>query len=193
MCPSNFRYGRERLIMPIIFETDNIQKDRYEVLIMRQLYINLGYTKATDFIRKWNVIIMPVEASVDFAHFFDHVEGETNLGIAWGVTMPKSDNAGGDIYCFINDMSNMFIIRSNFTKISHELAHGILYALKGRGRCIRKFDEPSARAGTEAPCYVTLVHDQFYGRKKFRTYWIRYKFMWLPVKMLDIHDIINRV
>lgn len=179
--------------MPIIFETEHIQTDRYQTLIMRQLTINLGITRAKEFMSKWNIVIMPLEASVDFVDYFDHVEGETNLGIAWGFTAPKSVNEGGDIYCFINDRSNMFIIRSNFTKISHELAHAVLYALKGRGRCIRKYDEPAAKAGTEAACYVTEVHDQYYGRKKFRTYWIRYNFIWLPIQMLDIFDIINRV
>lgn len=177
--------------MPIIFETENIKEERYETLIKRQLIINLGYTSAKEFLAKWNIIIMPLEASVDFVEFFDHVEGETNLGIAWGVTQPKAVGLGGDIYCFINDRSNMFIIRSNFTKISHELAHGLLYALKGRGRCIRRYDEPAAKAGTEAACYVTLVHDQYYGRKRFRKYWIRYNLIWLPVQMLDIWDIIN--
>ncbi len=179
--------------MPIIFETDNIQTERYQTLIMRQLTINLGITGAKEFLTRWNIVIMPLEASVDFAEFFEHVEGETNLGISWGVTMPKSGNEGGDIYCFINDRSNMFIIRSNFVKISHELAHGLLYALRERSRCIREYDEPAGKAGTEANCYVTKVHDQYYGRKKFRTYWIRYKFMWLPIQMLDIWDIINNM
>ena len=175
--------------MSIIFETENIKEDRYKVLIERQVFINIGIERGQEFLDKWNIVVYPLEASVDFVDFFDHVEGETNLGIAWGVTMPKT-NGGGDIFCFVNDRSNMFIIRSNFTKISHELGHGLLYALKGRGRCIRKYDEPSARAGTEAACYVTQVHDQFYGRKKFRKYWIRYGLMWLPVSMLDIHDIL---
>lgn len=178
--------------MPIIFETEKIQEDRYKVLIERQIYINLGYSRGQDFIDKWNIVIYPLEASVDFEDYFEHVEGETNLGIAWGFTAPNTQAEGGDIYCFINDRSNMFIIRSNFTKISHELAHGILYALKGRGRCIRKYDEPSAKAGTEAACYVTEVHDQFYGRKIFRKYWIRYNFAWLPISMLDIYDILHR-
>lgn len=175
--------------MPIIFETNNIQEDRYKVLIERQTYVNLGIDRGRQFIREWNIVLYPLEASVDFAHYFDHVEGETNLGIAWGFTAPK-EGKGGDIYCFIEDKSDVFRIRSNFTKISHELGHGILYALKSRSRCIRKYDDPGAKAGTEAPCYVTQVHDQFYGTKKFRKYWIRYGVIWLPVSMLDIHDIL---
>ncbi|NIQ16127.1 MAG: hypothetical protein GTO02_17565, partial [Candidatus Dadabacteria bacterium] len=55
------------------------------------------------------IVIYPLEASEEFAHFFGHVEGETNLGIAWGVTMPK-DGHGGDIFCFVNDKSNMFVL-----------------------------------------------------------------------------------
>lgn len=177
--------------MPIFFETDSIKEDRYRVLIERQIYINLGYERGEEFLQKWNIIIYPLEAGEEFADFFEHVEGETNLGIAWGVTTPKSQEEGGDIYCFVNDRSNMFLIRSNFTKISHELAHGILYALKGRGRCVRRYDEPSASAGSSGACYVTQVHDQFYGKKLFRKYWIRYNFAWLPVSMLDIHDILH--
>lgn len=178
--------------MAIIFETENIKKDRYETLIERQVYVNMGFTRGTEFLNNWNIVIYPLEASEEFAHYFDHVEGETNLGIAWGVTMPKDGNKGGDLYAFVNDKANMFILKSNFTKISHELGHAILYALRGRSRCIREYADPGARAGTEAPCYVTLVHDQFYGRKKFRTYWIRYIGIWLPVQMLDIYDILHR-
>lgn len=178
--------------MPIVFETENVKEDRYKTLIERQVYINLGIKEGKEFIKNWNIVIYPLEAGTEFANFFDHVEGETNLGISWGVTMPQVATDGGDIFCFVNDRANMFLLRSNFTKISHEIAHGLMYALRGRGRCIRQYADPSARAGTEAACYVTLVHDQFYGRKKFRTYWIRYGLIWLPVQMLDIHDILGR-
>ena len=178
--------------LAIVFETENIKENRYKTLIERQIYVNFGFEEGKKFIEKWNIVVYPLEASIDFVDFFDHVEGETNLGIAWGVTMPKSDDSGGDIFCFINDKANMFILRSNFTKISHEIGHGLMYALRGRGRCVREYADPAARAGTEAACYVTLVHDQFYGRMKFRTYWIRYIGIWLPVQMLDIYDILDR-
>ena len=178
--------------MVIVFETENIKEDRYKTLIERQIYVNLGVGEGTEFLKRWNIVIYPLEASEEFAEFFDHVEGETNLGIAWGVTMPIKQGEGGDIYAFVNDRAHMFILRSNFTKISHEIAHAVMYSLRGRGRCIRQYADPGAREGTEAACYVTLVHDQFYGRKKFRTYWIRYGAIWLPVQMLDIYDILHR-
>jgi hypothetical protein len=178
------------MVMPITFRTYKIKKDRYKVLIERQIYVNLGVSKGKDFIKNWDILIHPLEDSEKYKQYYDHVEGETNIGIAWGVTMPSEDKHG-KIICFINDKDNVFILRSNFTKISHELAHGILYALKGRSRCIRKYDEPGAKKGTEAACYVTQVHDQFYGKKQFRTYWIRYGLAWVPVQMLDVYDIIN--
>jgi len=175
--------------MPIIFETSNINEKIYTKLITRQLMINL-LNKYRSFLDKWNIIIYPLEAATQFKQFFAHVEGETNLGIAWGITTPDT-NKGGDIYCFINDTKNPFILRSNFIKISHELAHALARRKFGNTRSVRRYDDPGARAGTVGPSYVTKVHDQFYGEKKFLTYWVRWRFIWLPVKMLFIYDLLN--
>lgn len=175
--------------MPIIFETEKIDEKIYTKLITRQLRINLG-KDYKDFMKLWNIILYPLAAAEDFKQYFAHVEGETNLGIAWGITTPDT-NKGGDIYCFINDTRNPFIVRSNFTKISHELGHALARRKFGNARSVRKYDDPGAKAGTVGDSYVTKVHDQFYGEKKFITYWVKYKFMWLPVKMLIIYDLLN--
>jgi len=177
--------------MAIIFETSNINEKVYTKLIKRQLYINLGFKEARKLFNTWNIVIYPLEAAEHYKEFFAHVEGETNLGIAWGVTMPKPGSIGGDLFCFIRDTKNPFILRSNMTKVSHELAHMILYKKLGKTRAVREFDEPGAKAGSEAAAYVTLVHDQFYGRKKFRIYWVRYGLIWLPVRILDIYSILH--
>lgn len=178
--------------MPIIFETNKINQPIYENLIMRQLRVNLG-KGYKEFISKWNILIYPVEASAEFSqfeHIFDNMESEVNLGIAWGITIGAKE-AGGDVYCFINDTNNPFILRSNFIKISHELGHALARNKFGSQRSVRKYDDPGAKAGTVGPSYVTKVHDQYYGEKKFLTYWVRWKFMWLPVSMLYIHDLLN--
>ena len=177
--------------MPVIFETSNIDEVAYEKLIRRQIYINLGITEGRAFLDRWNIVVYPLEAATEFVQFFEHVEGETSAGIAWGISMPKTGGRGGDIYNFVNDTKNPFILRSNFTKISHENGHALCWYKLGTSRCVRKFDEPGARAGSQGPCYVTKVHDQFYGAKKFRTYWVRYGLIWLPVRMLDIYSILH--
>lgn len=177
--------------MPVIFETNKINEKMYEDLITRQLVVNLG-KGIYDFLDKWNIIIYPLEAAEDFKQYFAHIEGETNLGIAWGITTPDTNKGeGGDIYCFINDTRNPFILRSNFIKISHELGHALARRKFGNQRSVRKYDDPGARAGTVGASYVTKVHDQFYGEKKFISYWVRWKFMWMPVKMLFIYDLLN--
>lgn len=176
----------------IIFQTKNINEKVYTKLIIRQLRINLK-ENYQEFMKHWNIILYPLEAAEDFKEFFGHVEEETNLGIAWGLTTPDTKKGrGGDIYCFINDTRNMFIIRSNFIKISHELGHALARNKFGNTRSVRKYDDPGAKAGTVGPAYVTKVHDQYYGEKKFLTYWVKWRFMWLPVPMLFIYDMLNQ-
>lgn len=176
--------------MPIIFQTNNINEKAYEKLIHRQILLNLGHFEGRQFLQHWNIIIHPLEAATEFTQFFAHIEAETNLGIAWGVTMPDS-NVGGDIHCFCNDTRNPMILRSNFVKISHEIAHGLLYKKLGSTRCTREYDNPEAPKGVKGPCYVTKVHDQYYGAKSFRTYWVRYGIIWLPVRLLNIWDLLH--
>jgi len=177
--------------MTIIFETENINENIYSELIIRQLGINIS-NKDRDFLIKWNIIIYPLEAAEEFKQFFAHVERETNLGIIWGMTIPDTNkDEGGDIYCFINDTRNPFTIRSNFIKISHGLCHALARRKFGNKRSVKKYDDPGAKAGTVGASYVIKVHDKFYGEKKFISYWVRWKFIWIPVKILLIHDLLN--
>lgn len=171
--------------------TNNIKEDVYTKLIERQIYINLGVEEGKKFLEAWDIVMHPLEAAEEFTHFFDHIELETNLGIAWGITMPDPDNSKGVIHNFIRDTRNPMFVRSNMTKISHENGHALMFKKLGTTRCTREYWNPEAPKGVKGPCYVTKVHDQFYGAKKFRTYWVRYGIMWLPVKMLDIFSILH--
>jgi len=175
----------------LIFETEKINKDYYLRVIRRYLTLNLGFDGYHQFLLDWDIIIVPVELQELFEEFYKDLPLETSSGMAWGVTQPPTTHQKGMVYCFVRDTSNMFIIRSNFVKIGHELAHAIGYTVWGTRRGIREFADPQARAGTEGPMYVTIVHDLYYGHQKFRTFWIRFGFAWVPVKMLAIWEVIH--
>jgi len=151
--------------------------------------INLGRDGYHQFLDEWDIVIVPVEGAELFEEFYRDLKLETSSGIAWGVTQPPTTNSRGMVYCFIRDTRNMFIIRSNFVKIGHELAHAIGYTIWGTRRGVREFPDPQAAAGTEGPMYVTVVHDLYYGHKRFRSYWIRFGFMWLPIRMLAMWEV----
>ena len=178
--------------MTVISHCKNINFEAYKKLIGRHWRLTL-HDEAPEFLEKWDIHLYPLEEAKNFSQFYAHVEEETGPGIAWGVTMPESPGTGGKILNFIRDTRNPFILRSNMNKVGHENGHAISYIKEkgSEGRCIREFPDPGAAAGTWGPCYVVKVHDQYYGHKKFRTYWVRYGMMWLPVKLLDMWSVYN--
>ena len=71
-------------------------------------------------IRKWDIMIYPVNYSKVFEQFFSHILGKMSKNIPWGHTGKYV------ISLFINDMKGDMIFLQNMKMISHEIAHAVL-------------------------------------------------------------------
>lgn len=168
--------------MPIIFETEKIDREKYLKLIRRFIMINgdngrhlSGYHAWENFKDNWTLHIIPVEKQDEYKRFYEHLNVETSDGIAWGVTGLKV------IYMFINDSKNSFIIRQNMMPLGHELLHAIYQDAVGTSHITRKYDAPEGRAGTRGAGATVIVHDNWYGTKETIRIWIRWGIGWLPI------------
>lgn len=175
--------------MPFFFHTKNLKRKNYIKLFDRQLTICVGDEKAEQIKEEWDIHFYGTDQAEEAKEFFGHIEEETNLGMAWGITMPPTTDARGSMVLFLIDNSSTFMIRQNAPIMSHELGHLIGRVLWGDSRCTRMVSDGGAAPGSNGPCYVTKVHDLWYGDKKLRTYWIRFGFIWLPVKLLDLYNL----
>ena len=126
---------------------------------------------------EWTIHVIPVERTDEFSHFFNHLDIETSTGIAWGITGLK------EMYLFVNDSRNPFIIRSNTMPISHEILHAVYQENVGTFHITRKYDSPEGRKGTQGAAATVIVHDNWYGRKQRLTFWISWGLGWLPLVM----------
>lgn len=169
-------------IMPIIFQTKNIDQEKYLKIIRRIIILNghngdnlSGQIAWLRFQESWTLHIIPVEEQEDYKRFYQHLNVETSDGIAWGVTGQKV------IYMFINDSANSFIIRQNIMPLAHELLHALYQDEVGTGHIQRKYDAPEGRAGSSGAGATVIVHDNWYGTKKTIKIWIRWGIIWLPI------------
>lgn len=172
--------------MPFIFETEHIDKNAYEKVLRRYISIQFGREVWHEILRDWEIYVIDVLDSDKYRKMYALTKWNTSISIPWGFTQPPTTHQPGRIFWFVNDRANPFIIRQNAEKGCHEAAHAGTYIKLGTERRARKFDDPGARAGTMGPAYVTLVHDVAYGYKNLLTFWIRWKFMWLPLRGLNM-------
>jgi len=161
--------------MGIEWHTSNINIQDYYKIIRRTIILNSSYKYWQYFKAHWDVHIFPVNKTVEFSHFYEHLDVETSIGIAWGVTGKH------EMHIFINDTRNPFIIRSNAMPISHELLHAIYQDEVGTGHITRKYDSPEGRQGTQGAAATVIVHDNWYGRQKTLKFWIAWGLGWLPI------------
>lgn len=139
-------------------------------------YTHLSGKRAWDEFKKtWTVKIFPVSETEKYKHFFAHLKVETSVGIAWGITGMK------EMYLFVNDSNNPFITRSNAMPIGHELIHALYQMMVGTGHINRRYDTPDGRFGSRGPAATVIVHDNWYGSKITKRFWISVGIGWLPI------------
>lgn len=176
--------------MSFIFETRNINKTNYLKIARRYMALQFGWDKWIEYNEKFDTYVVPVEASDKYRKMYGLTQWNTSNQIPWGFTQPPNIESNveqkGRVFWFVNDTRNPFIIRQNAEKGLHEFAHAGCWLRYKKERRVRKFDDPQAKAGTKGPTYVTLVHDVAYGYRDLFTFWIRFGFMWLPIKGLDV-------
>lgn len=168
--------------MPIIWHTKNINIQDYYKIIRRIFILNgndgkhlSGYKAWQQFKEEWTLHMIPVEEAENYKEFYQHLTVETSDGIAWGVTGYKV------IYMFIVDSRNPFITRSNAMPLSHELLHALYQDQVGTYHITRKYDVPEGRAGTRGSAATVIVHDNWYGAKVIKKFYIWHGMMWLPI------------
>ena len=112
--------------MPIIWHTSNINIQDYYKIIRRTIIFNgydgthlSGQRAWENFKKVWTVHVYPVDRASEFEQFFGHLNVNTNLEMAWGVTGYK------ELHMFIKDSRNPFKKRSNAMPFSHELLHAL--------------------------------------------------------------------
>jgi hypothetical protein len=176
--------------MTFIFSTKNIDKKTYEKIFRRFFVLEFGYEDWIVFNREFDVKIVPVEESEKYRGMYGLTQWNTSNSIPWGFTQPPnvSSNAHkkGNVFWFVNDTKNPFIVRQNAEKGLHEALHAGCWIVFGTERMRRVYDDPQAKAGTEAAKYVVIPHDVAYGTREKITFWIRYGLIWLPITALDV-------
>jgi len=161
--------------MAIEWHTSNINIQNYYKIIRRTIILNSNYKYWQYFKTHWDVHILPVDRAGEFYKYWEHLDVETSTGIAWGVTGKH------EMYLFINDTRNPFIIRSNAMPMSHELLHAIYQDEVGTGHITRKYDSPEGKKYTQGAAATVIVHDNWYGRQKTLRFWIAWGLGWLPI------------
>jgi len=166
--------------MPIEWHTKKINIQNYYKIIRRTIIFNSSYAYWKKFKEEWTVHVIPVEDAEKFKRFYEHLNIEVSLGMAWGITGQK------EMFLFVIDSRNPFIIRSNAMIISHELLHAIYQDNVGTFHITRKYDSPEGREGTMGAAATVIVHDNWYGSKINFTFWIFWGLGWLPIKIAFI-------
>jgi len=161
--------------MSIIWHTKKINIQNYYKIIRRSIYFNstAGYWML--FKKDWTVHVFPADDIDKYKHFFAHLNVKTSSGIAWGITGNK------EMYLFVVDSRNPFIIRSNAMAIAHELLHAIYQDNVGTFHIKRHYDAPDGKAGSRAPAATVIVHDNWYGSKETFRFWISWGIGWIPI------------
>lgn len=176
--------------MSFIFETKNINRDNYIKIARRYFVLQFGWDQWLKYNEKFDTHVIPVQDSEKYRSMYGLTQWKTSNSIPWGFTQPPNKKSNveqkGRVFWFVNDTRNPFIIRQNAEKGLHEFAHAGSYLKYKDERRVRQFDDPQAKAGTKGPTYVTLVHDVAYGFRSLFTFWIRFGFMWLPIKGLNM-------
>ncbi len=173
--------------MTITWHTKNINIQNYYKIIKRVYMLNAhndtyntknssSYTAWQKFKNEWDVHVFPADRLDEFKHFFAHIPNiKVSQNIAWGVTGQK------EMFLFVVDSRNPFIIRSNAMPISHEILHAIYQDAVGTFHITRKYDSPEGRKGTMGAAATVIVHDNWYGRKMNERFWISWGLGWLPI------------
>ena len=178
--------------MAFIFSTSKINQKTYEKIFRRFFILQFGWEHWQIFQREFEVHIIPVEDSDKYRQMYGLTQWNTSNAIPWGFTQPpnviSNNTQKGRVFWFVNDTRNPFIVRQNAEKGLHEALHAGCWIVFGTERMRRKYDDPQAKAGTEGAKYVIIPHDVAYGTKETMTFWIRYGFIWLPIKALSVRN-----
>ena len=161
--------------MTIEWHTKNINIQNYYKIIRRTIILNSDYKTWQKIKNEWRIKVIPTDRLDEFRHFFNHLNVEVSEGIAWGITGQK------EMYLFVNDSRNPFIIRSNTMPISHEILHAVYQENVGTFHITRQYTSPEGRKGTSGAAATVIVHDNWYGSKDTIKIWIRWGFIWLPI------------
>ena len=162
--------------MTVEWHTKNINIQNYYKIIRRTIIFNSNYAYWKKFKEEWTVHVLPVEDSLSYRHFFNHLNIETSTGMAWGVTGMK------EMWLFVVDSRNPFTIRSNTMPIAHELLHAIYQDNVGTFHITRLYNgSPEGGLGTKGAVATVIVHDNWYGSKERFRFWISWGIGWLPI------------
>lgn len=168
--------------MPIIWHTKNINIQDYYKSIRRIIMINgdngthlSGYKAWQEYKENWTLHIIPVDRAEEFKKFYEHLNVTVSDGIAWGVTGYKEQ------WVFVKDSRDAFKTRSNIMPLGHELLHALYQDQVGTFHITRKFDTPEGRARTQGAAATVIVHDNWYGTKITKRFWISWGIGWLPI------------
>jgi len=163
--------------MSIIWHTKKINVQNYYKIIRRTVIFNSSHAYWNQFKKDWTVHVFPADDIDKYKHFFAHIPNiNVSRNMAWGITGQK------EMFLFINDSRNPFIIRSNTMPIGHELLHAIYQDNVGTFHIKRHYDAPDGNAGSRAPAATVIVHDNWYGTNVTLTYWISWGLGWIPLK-----------
>lgn len=164
--------------MTIEWHTKNINIQNYYKIIRRTIIFNSDYAYWQKFKKEWIVHVIPTDRFHEFQSFFGHIKNiEVSDGIAWGITGMK------EMYLFVNDTRNPFIIRSNAMPMSHELLHAIYQDNVGTFHIRRRYNSPEGIIGTRGAAATVIVHDNWYGSKNTFQFWISWALAWLPIRI----------
>jgi len=171
--------------MSIIWHTKKINIQKYYHIIMMNIWINsddgtrnVGYKSWQKFKKEWTVHVIPTDKVGEFSKFYSHIPNiKVSQGIAWGITGSK------EMFLFIVDSRNPFIIRSNAMAIGHECLHAVMQDKVGTFHITRHYDSPEGKVGTKAPAATVIVHDAWYGNKPTLRFWIGWGLGWIPITM----------
>ncbi len=169
--------------MPITWHTKNINIQNYYKIIRRIIILNAhdgthlsGYKYWKYFKAHWDVHIMPTDRFHEFQEYFGHIKDvEVSDEMAWGITGKH------EMFLFVVDTRNPFIIRSNAMPMSHELLHAIYQDKVGTTHITRKFDSPEGKKFTQGASATVIVHDNWYGRQMTERFWISWGLGWIPI------------
>ncbi len=168
--------------MPIDWYTKNINIQDYYKAFRRIVMFNghdsthLSGKLMWDLITsKWRIRVFSAADSAKFAKYYEHLNIEPSTGMAWGVTGLR------EMALFLVDSRNPRIMMQNIMPCGHELNHAIMQEAVGTTHIMRKFDTPDGKAGTKGPAATVVVHDNWYGSKIMRRFWIWKGFMWVRI------------